>query len=250
VVDMTETVSNADLRGLLDVVDATRSGAASEGLPVAALEQLKRLVPCDGVSFTELDTRRREVLLDQSLGAADDEDGEDDGDAFWRHYWDCLACSYPDRSGDEHSITTISDFYSRREFHATGMYAEYLGRFMEHEAMMCLAGHDGRSRRVIFFRGRGADFDGRDRLLLALLRPHLVEAYREIELRRRTGPQLTPRQRELLALVARGYSNVQIARALAISPGTVRKHLENIFERLSVTSRTAAVAMVSSTFAR
>ncbi|HET8560264.1 MAG TPA: LuxR C-terminal-related transcriptional regulator [Marmoricola sp.] len=34
---------------------------------------------------------------------------------------------------------------------------------------------------------------------------------------------------------------------MTISPGTVRKHLENIFQRLAVQSRTAAVAAVSST---
>ena len=44
-----------------------------------------------------------------------------------------------------------------------------------------------------------------------------------------------------MRLVARGYSNAQIARRLYVSGGTVRKHLENIFERLDVTNRMAAV---------
>jgi DNA-binding NarL/FixJ family response regulator len=52
---------------------------------------------------------------------------------------------------------------------------------------------------------------------------------------------LTPRQMQLLRLVADGHTNAQIARRLGLSEGTVRTHLENIFSRLQVTSRTAAV---------
>ncbi len=53
---------------------------------------------------------------------------------------------------------------------------------------------------------------------------------------------LTPREREILELVALGKSNGEVARTLWISPGTVRKHLENAYEKLGVHSRTAAVA--------
>ena len=42
--------------------------------------------------------------------------------------------------------------------------------------------------------------------------------------------------------VAAGHSNADIARQLFLSENTVRKHLENIYQRLSVSSRTAAVA--------
>jgi DNA-binding CsgD family transcriptional regulator len=59
--------------------------------------------------------------------------------------------------------------------------------------------------------------------------------------RRHPVPRLTPRQKNLLHLVSGEHTNAQIARRLGISEGTVRTHLENIYERLHVSSRTAAV---------
>jgi DNA-binding NarL/FixJ family response regulator len=94
---------------------------------------------------------------------------------------------------------------------------------------------------LALFRGPGPDFSERDRALLALLRPHLYQAYLDAERRRSSTPQLTPRHWELLDLVAAGHTNAQIARRLGVSEGTVRKHLENIYNRLQVSSRTAAV---------
>jgi DNA-binding NarL/FixJ family response regulator len=77
--------------------------------------------------------------------------------------------------------------------------------------------------------------------VLTLLRPHLHQAYLDAERRRRPIPDLTPRHWQLLNLVAAGYTNAQIARRLGVAEGTIRTHLENIYRRLQVSSRTAAV---------
>jgi len=53
---------------------------------------------------------------------------------------------------------------------------------------------------------------------------------------------LTPREHEIIELVAEGKRNAEVARLLWISPGTVRKHLENAYEKLGVHTRTGAVA--------
>jgi len=52
---------------------------------------------------------------------------------------------------------------------------------------------------------------------------------------------LTPRERQILAWVARGKTNPEIAELLWVAPSTVRKHLENVYAKLGVSSRTAAV---------
>lgn len=54
---------------------------------------------------------------------------------------------------------------------------------------------------------------------------------------------LTPRELDVLRLVADGNSDREIAAALFIGPGTVRTHLANAFGKLDVGSRTAAVAV-------
>jgi DNA-binding NarL/FixJ family response regulator len=117
----------------------------------------------------------------------------------------------------------------------------------EHGLMLCLpralppTAGPGRYVRLTFGRGPGHDFSERDRALLTLLGPHLDQAYLKAERRRHPVPGLTPRRKELLHLLAAGRTNTQIARRLGISDGTVRTHLENIYERLQVSSRTAAV---------
>jgi DNA-binding NarL/FixJ family response regulator len=95
--------------------------------------------------------------------------------------------------------------------------------------------------RLFLLRGSGPDFSERDRALLVLLRPHLHQAYLDAERRRRGSPQLTPRHWDVLRLLAAGHTNAQIARRLGLSEGTVGTHLENIYARLQVSSRTAAV---------
>ena len=59
---------------------------------------------------------------------------------------------------------------------------------------------------------------------------------------RRESYGLTAREREVLRLVAAGKSNREIAATLVISEHTVARHLQNIFAKLRVSSRTAAGA--------
>jgi DNA-binding CsgD family transcriptional regulator len=57
--------------------------------------------------------------------------------------------------------------------------------------------------------------------------------------RRFRGP-LTPREQEVLSLVARGYSNKEIGAELTISDATARVHVEHILAKLDLRSRTQA----------
>jgi len=56
-----------------------------------------------------------------------------------------------------------------------------------------------------------------------------------------SAPVLTRREREILALLADGFGNKQIAARLGIATNTVKTHLELLFDKLDVSTRTEAV---------
>jgi two-component system, NarL family, response regulator LiaR len=57
------------------------------------------------------------------------------------------------------------------------------------------------------------------------------------------GHDLTDRERQVLALIAKGYSNIEIGEHLTVSPATVKNHLNSIFSKLHVTNRTEAATL-------
>jgi DNA-binding CsgD family transcriptional regulator len=240
---MTHAVTDRDLSLLVEMVEEGRRQQPRVGLPRVMMQLATQLVPCDGVQFLELEPQAARAVLLQ-----DDEDeplvgvaceAVDQG-AFWQHFWATESCSYSVVSGDTRTVTAISDFLTLREWRSTAMYADVLTG-VDHEVKVCLTAPEGISRRLLFARESGPDFDPRERLILALLRPHLDELYQDLQRRRHEVP-LTQRQADLLRLVASGLSNKEIARKLVISAATVRTHLENIFRLLDVNSRGAAVA--------
>lgn len=58
------------------------------------------------------------------------------------------------------------------------------------------------------------------------------------------GANMTPREREVIGLVAEGLSNKAIGKRLHISPHTVKSHLRNIMEKLALHSRLQIAAYV------
>jgi DNA-binding CsgD family transcriptional regulator len=56
------------------------------------------------------------------------------------------------------------------------------------------------------------------------------------------GPQLSPREREVLVLVARGFTSPAIAKRLHLTTSTVRTHVEHVRKKLGVRTRSQAVA--------
>ena len=234
-------LSEADFRGVLDVL---REASVVEG-PVPfdqlVLEALRRLVPCDVVAYHERDEKagRSHVrYVGEPRGTITPEIR-----AAIRRHWSSDPLAVPHCRARKYS-----DFCSRREYHRLGMYQEAC-RPLGIEYMMCLwLDPDGAGLARIELDRNDRDFSERDRAVLDALLPNLAQ-FRVNAVRRRRADdpvveKLTARECEILALVAEGRQNGEIARLLWISADTVRKHLENAYEKLGVHTRTAAVAAV------
>lgn len=187
---------------------------------------LGALIPCDNVDVDALDFARRSLLPENTWSC---------DDVPWDDQWAAPDSAYRRRTGHSgalalrdvvsaHGLRSRADCAFYREYHVTDELSVSLSR-----APLI--------RRNVVLTRQGGRFSERDRTLLDLLHPQL----QLLSLARRQV-ELTPRQREVLTLVREGRTNKEIARELWISPGTVRKHLENLYEALGVTNRTEAAA--------
>jgi two-component system nitrate/nitrite response regulator NarL len=83
---------------------------------------------------------------------------------------------------------------------------------------------------------------------LATLMIDAVQGLEERDRARERAAALSTREREVLALVAEGLRNRQIAQALSISEFTVKRHMQNILHKLDLPSRRAAGLFYRSAF--
>ena len=150
----------------------------------------------------------------------------------------------------------ISDFISDREFRGGELYAEICKPLGVRAVMKVYLPTGAATGASLVFNTTRTRFAESDRLTLERLVPHLAQLRRNT-LARRTYPalidstaaarmrllRLSPRERVVLTRAAAGETNAAIAVALFVSPGTVRKHLEHIYDKLGVRTRTEAAAI-------
>jgi DNA-binding CsgD family transcriptional regulator len=256
------TFSARDLSAALGLLREIGEGCPTPGefarrgvrlLPALVASEVTTLSLCD------LSTGRRRVvsdaahLFDRNALAA-----------FDRHFFEHPLVRFH-TSAQGGGVHRISDSMSDPAFRETPLYADYYARIGLDRALALPLHVDARLLVSFVFNRKGRDFSDRERMLLELVRPHLATLYRQsyaLEQTQRAlaasgdpaplpvvSPQdmmatLTPREREVLGWVAAGKTNVQIAQILGAKPRTVAKHLERIYEKLGVETRTAAAMRV------
>lgn len=137
----------------------------------------------------------------------------------------------------------ISDLVPLPAFRESPLYNDYY-RPIGIRHTMAIPVHVDRHLLVSFVLNRsGAGFSDRERDLAEAVRPHLSDLYRlaGVTVCGKAEAILTAREREVLEWVAAGKTNRDIASILGARPRTIEKHLERIYEKLGVETRTAAV---------
>lgn len=182
--------------------------------------------------------------------------GADEIECFDRHFFEHPLVRH---HGIDGGLLTrrISDLVSRHDFQRSALYGDYYRRIGLEHAIAVPLFRDHRTLVSVVLNRRGLDFDERDRERLELLRPHLAFLYRHackavvtplpsVPERVPVPPDVSPpgltlREGEVMHWLACGKTDTDIAALLSISPRTVQKHLEHVYVKLGVETRTAAV---------
>lgn len=242
------TTKSLDIDRLREIIDMANDTSSAPAVDVtfAVLDRVREIIGADSATFHDLNgaarrSRHLQMTTDEEhVTDGLNEAGGDTDDPFWKYY-ESSSCSLPDRAN---KAMVISDraICSALELARDPMSVEVFPDVYD-EILAASPCESGVNLRLLIRRTEGPAFSEWDLFLVELLQPHLQPLFRRTlrSVLPVVEPPLTERQRQILSLVREGMTNVQVAHQLNISPGTVRKHLENSYSRLHVQSRVAAV---------
>ncbi|WP_290057694.1 helix-turn-helix transcriptional regulator [Amycolatopsis solani] len=233
---MSSEVTARCLHRALEVVRELKAAGPGEGLAA-----LGRLVGCDVVSCTSTEHTTRRLI-----GTVTDRPEHN----LMRHPgFRAQAHQHPGfaayRSGTLRlgTAAALTDLADLRTLRGLPFYTDFYRPRGTVDQLLCVVQVDDRHGRVLTLSRSRPGFSARDHDLVELLTPHLAQAFARHERPAvrplaGTAPALTARELEVARLVARAATDREIARRLGISPRTVQKHLQQIYRKLGLASRT------------
>ncbi len=248
---------------LLELIGDTVSLLGIEEFRHELLHALRRAVPARWVSLNDIgpDPDTIAAIVDPPMT-----DEQHETFARYAHQNPLIERMTITRDGRP---LRFSDVVSVEELHTREIYTQfYRPAGVEYQIAFTLPHDKDRLLGVALSRTPiSGDFTDAERNLLDRARPFLIQAYRNAirysalpvaqmprggaprvpEPQRLVALGLTCRQAEVLALLATGVTERDIATRLAISHRTVQKHLERCYRRLNVTNRSHAGAIAWST---
>lgn len=166
-------LTRRDLRLLLDTTTQFYHPDDLNGFRTEALTALARLVPTDFITYSETNLRPRQAVI-----VTEPAEIHSAGDlGTWARYMhQHPICQHMGRSRDG-SARKLSDFLTQRQFQRLALYQEFYRPVQAEQQMVIRLGAPVPLVVAFTLSRRRPDFSERDRLLLNLLRPHLMQAY-------------------------------------------------------------------------
>ena len=183
----------SDLQAIFEFLGEAQAIDGPEPFPPPLLASLRRLIPSDWASYSELDRVGRVTILDledpvpQQTGPG--------SDTYWRLRDQHPVCHFQDETGAFPALK-LSDFLTRTELRRREIYWDWFHPWgIEYEMSVGLDAPLSHTKVFVFDRIGGRDFNERDRAVLDFLRPHLAGLYRAAQLRRRAADAIAVLER-------------------------------------------------------
>lgn len=213
------------------LVEEAGETGSPEAYATVVVDGIWDLFPNDETTFMETDRATGRVLVERWRTVIPPSPSDD----RFTHE-DMPFC--PLIADGESVVVRMSDVIGRRELERLPVYRELMEPLGERYVVWAQFEQRPDTYRCIGFSRADRDITDAELDLMILMTPHLDLAYR----RARARSKVTVRELEVVGLVGQGLTNQEIARRLQVSPGTIRSHLEHVFAKLGVGTRTAAVA--------
>jgi DNA-binding CsgD family transcriptional regulator len=245
-------------RALIELYESANLSTVAQRI-LAATELL---VPSDIYAVTEVDCRNGGITVGGVVRPDDNfrlafSTAENSFAVLARHAHEHPLDMTNFKKGFE-PAAKISDRMTTPAFHNTGLYVEFYRKLrVEDQLVLKVSTAAGRGTGIALSRG-SRSFTDVHRQRLNRLAPHVIQAYRNAKRvtvleRANAAPQesvlavleelgVGRRESEVLLAIAGGLTNKSAAAMLGVSPLTVKKHLENVYTKLGVENRSAAIA--------
>ncbi len=174
--------------------------------------------------------------------------------AFLSHFSASLCDAVLDRQDswqilqqmERANLFLVAEDHEHTQYHYQTLFAEALRSHLERTQSDLIPVL--RRRASDWYEQHGFLVDAKERNILVLSSPQEKEVHAESQVQQALASQhlldpLSTREIEVLRLMARGDSNVEIANDLIIAPATVKRHVSNILSKLQAANRTQGVAV-------
>lgn len=243
-------INESDWLSINQIVYLINAVADDEKRRKGVLEYLRQLIPYNNACFYLADKNKINMLIDPvTIDCPDRKIKQYDQyyykvDYSRKLYYQIMSSVYRE-----------TDIFDKAKRERSEYYNDYLQSM--HYVVNCnFANSSGLLGSMSLNRKKEeGDFSERELFILRILEPHLTNLlYKE----QRKGNlklvdnnylvkkyKLTNREIEIMDLVSRGLSNIEISNYLFISIGTVKKHLNNIFKKTDVNNRSKLISKLT-----